>query len=296
MPPEDPIFTTNPPEAGKPSPGPNGGTPPPAQAQPSGGGGENPSAGVGNLDEKIQAALGPLTKTVKNLEGFMGQLSETLQGGGGNPPNPSGNSGGGGEGGDWFDQFTQGPRESVVKVFNEEAGPLVSQLARAQTSLHLREIQGEIDRKWGDGAYHDLIEENLQGIVEKTLRQNPGLLLGKDALQITVDGLVGRSVDALASHKEKADNLQRETREKEAVESVTAALQKQGIDPTSLSGGIRRVSPVSEKLPPEAQEYLVGQLKEAGRHIDERRLALMRGIGGTYEEWKAADEKLKGGG
>lgn len=195
--------------------------------------------------------------------------------------------------GEFWNTFTANPEGAIDDRFNKVAAPLIGQLASTQVKSQLDRYRGEVDAAWGTGAFDTHIKDDLTSIVNRALQQNPAAVLNTEALETTRDALIGRKVLGLAAHKEKAQATGATAKQSEIEAAVQAALQKHGIDPTTLSGGIRRVSPTSEKLGDEYHEYLAGKLRDTGVAVDEKRAARMMNIGPSFSEWEKANAELE---
>jgi len=282
-PPTDPVFT---------NPGPPQGSPaaPTTAAAPASTTNSGAPQGTPDFDARIATAIAPLATSIKAIEKFMGSVSDHLQG----QPAASAASTVEAPEGEFWSKFTANPEGAVDERFGKVAGPLISQLASTQVKSQMDKYRGEIDGQWGSGAFDAHIKDDLQSIVNRALQQNPAAVLNSEALETTRDALIGRKVMGLADHKQKAQATSTETASKETTDAVQAALQKLGVDPTVLSGGIRRVSPTSEKLPDELHEYLAGKLRDTGVKMDEKRAVRMMHTGNTFAEWEAANAELEG--
>lgn len=254
-----------------------------------------------DLDARIQAAveksplIGKLALSSSNMEKFVREMSETLQGGQGGT-GAGGFQAGSAEEKEWIQQFYDNPEGAVDARFSQAALPIVAQVAQAQADLQLDKFAQEIDQEWGAGAFDGVLRESFQGILDRAMKQNPTSVLNKQAMRSTLSSLAYESRKALAEHKEKAQT-QTSAQESERFNAqMQAAFQEQGIDPSTLRGGIRRVAPKDDKLPNDLHEYLAGTLRETGRVVDEKRAARMMRTGNTLSDWEAADKELSGGG
>jgi hypothetical protein len=224
---------------------------------------------------------------MKTVEKFMGSVSDHLQN------QPAASESAAVPEGEFWTKFAANPEGALDDRLNKVAGPLIGQLADNQSQAHIEKFQTELDGAWGKGAYETIIKTDLDSIIKRALIQNPAAVLNREALRTTMDALVGRNVTALAGHKEKAQVTRGEHTTTEVEAAVQAALQKHGIDSTTLSGGIRRVSPVGDKLPDDLHEYLAGKLRDTGMKVDEKRAARMMGVGPSFAEWEAANTELE---
>lgn len=287
-PPTDPVFTNTPTQsAGNPNGAAPQGTPTPAGTV------QTPTVasphpeGTPDLDSRIASAV---RTAIAPMEKFMGSVADHLQS---QPAAPAAATGTPPEG-EFWNEFTADPQKAIGSEFTKQAGPLIGQLADSHAQSNIERFATELDTQWGKGAYETIIKTDLDSIVKRALQQNPAAVLNREALRTTMDALVGRNVVGLAEHKQKAQATQGDTASKELSAAVQAELQRVGIDPTTLSGGIRRVQPTADKLPDDLHEYLAGKLRDTGVALDQKRAARMMNVGRSYSEWEKANAELEG--
>lgn len=292
--PEDPIFTTGKAEGA----GSGGGTEGAGGTEGKAAAGAEAAATGPDLDARIEAAVAKATaklgSSIENTETFIREMSQSLQAGGAGT-GAGGFASGSAEEQAWIQRFYDNPEGAVDERFAQSALPIVQHVARAHTNLQLDKFSQEIDSEWGAGAFDGVIRKPLQSLIDTAIQGNPTAALNQEGLQTALASIAYRSRRALAEHKEKAQTQSQQAENERFNAQMQAALREQGIDTTTLRGGIRRVAPVDDKLPNELHAYLAANLRETGREIDEKRAAKMMRTGNKLSDWQKSDKELGGG-
>lgn len=251
------------------------------------------------ISEAVTAAVGPLTSEMGAIKGFMEKVAGALEPegeggargsqGNGAGAGGAGNASSGAPGEEFWNRFYHDPEGAVDERLRAGAAPLVGALAQPVVQMQLAQLEEGVDKKWGKGAYATLLKADMDRIIEKA---DPTAAVNPVALQSALNSVVGAQVDALAEHREKAQTQDAEANSKRTDEAVLESLRRQGIDPTTMTGGLRRVPTGEAKLPEEASDYIAGQLRDAGREVDEKRLGVMLNTGSSFSDWQKAQKEL----
>jgi len=279
MPPEDQIFQDSNESAGSAATTTTTEEPSAAPAVPTNG---HSTMSPDQVEEMLDARLGPITQSLQGMNQFFQTLQQRAQ----EPaPQPEPNQE------DWNNQFYNDPKGTIQREFEQSAAGVIGPTAQTLGDLVIENQRNIIDQQWGKGAWDEVFQPSLGPVIDEAKRTNPAQLLNKSAIENAVATVTGRNVDALVARRSAMSEESTKAEEEQVNKLAQAVLSR-----TNLQGGIRRNNDQGPpKLDDSHNENLAAMARDKGEEPDRQLLAVLMQTGDdtgtTLEQWQSAVPK-----
>jgi hypothetical protein len=277
MPPNDPLFDSEPAK-------PNGGDPAPVEET-------APQAGISPemFAQGIEQLVGPLREQIGELSAAVSRMNQApVNREPVHSPEPEA---------DFLTSFSNNPEGAIKNVVSGELkglAPFLNTILEGGSSAFVDIEAQRIDQEFGKGAWEKFYQKPMGEIVQTYQTKQPTALGDRGVIRREVDGLTGRMVGKLIEHQQEF-RTKTEKDETEKVGVLQENILKEAMKRTSLTGGIRRMPTGEQEVTEELKGYLKERMDAIGLEQDPKDFLKQTDYGNTLEEYEAHQTKLSGG-